>query len=86
MFHFQTLKKKDKSVATIHLKVVWPEGDPPSKWEIELKKALQIWFNKQQKSGVTTKCLNLTDQKDGSVRLELIPATGNYRFDLFYVT
>ncbi|XP_059924242.1 E3 ubiquitin-protein ligase DTX3L-like isoform X2 [Gadus macrocephalus] len=76
-----TLKKKDKTVATIHLKVVWPGGDPPSRWETELQKALQSWFNKHQKSGVTTKCLNLTGQKDGSVRLELIPATGQE--DLF---
>ncbi|XP_056461965.1 E3 ubiquitin-protein ligase DTX3L-like isoform X2 [Gadus chalcogrammus] len=76
-----TLKKKDKPVATIHLKVVWPGGDPPRKWETELKKALQIWFDKHQKNRVTTKCLNLTDQKDGSVRLELIPATGQE--DLF---
>ncbi|XP_030230244.1 E3 ubiquitin-protein ligase DTX3L isoform X7 [Gadus morhua] len=76
-----TLKKKDKPVATVHLKVVWPEGEPPSRWETELQKALQSWFNKHQKSGVTTKCLNLTGQKDGSVRLELIPATGQE--DLF---
>ena len=86
MFHFQTLKKKYKPVATIHLKVVWPGGDPPSRWEIELKRALQIWFDKHQKSGVTTKCVYLTGQKDGSVSLEITPATGNYRFDLFYVT
>ncbi|CAL8382547.1 unnamed protein product [Boreogadus saida] len=77
-----TLKKKDKPVATIHLKVVWPGGgDPPSRWEKELKRALQIWFDKHQKSGVTTKCVNLTGQKDGSVRLELTPATGQE--DLF---
>ncbi|CAL8401602.1 unnamed protein product [Arctogadus glacialis] len=76
-----TLKKKDKPVATIHLKVVWPGGDPPRRWETQLKKALQIWFDKHQKSGVTTKCVNLTGQKDGSVRLELIPATG--QGDLF---
>ena len=86
MFHFQTPIKKDKPVATIHLKVVWPEGEPPRRWETELQKALQRWFNKNPKNTVITECVRLTDQKDGSVRLEITPATGNYSFDLFYVT
>ncbi|XP_030230250.1 E3 ubiquitin-protein ligase DTX3L isoform X13 [Gadus morhua] len=81
VFHFQTPMKKDKPVATIHLKVVWPEGEPPRRWETELQKALQSWFNKNPKRTVITECVRLTDQKDGSVRLEITPATGQE--DLF---
>ncbi|XP_056461967.1 E3 ubiquitin-protein ligase DTX3L-like isoform X4 [Gadus chalcogrammus] len=76
-----TPMKKDKPVATIHLKVVWPEGEPPRRWEAELQKALQSWFNKNPKRTVITECVSLTDQKDGSVRLEITPATGQE--DLF---
>ena len=84
VFHFQTPQKKDTTV--VHLKVVWPEGEPPPKWETELQKALQSWFNKNPKNRVPTECSNLTGQMDGSVRLEITPATGNYRLDLFYLT
>uniref|UniRef100_A0A8C5AAZ6 E3 ubiquitin-protein ligase n=1 Tax=Gadus morhua TaxID=8049 RepID=A0A8C5AAZ6_GADMO len=76
-----TPPKKDTTVATVHLKVVWPEGEPPPKWEKELQKALQSWFNKNPKNRVTTECSKLTGQMDGSVRLEITPATGQE--DLF---
>ena len=82
MFHFQTPQKKDTTVASVHLKVVWSEGEPPHKWETHLKKALQTWFNKNPKNKVTTECVNLTEQKDGSVRLEITPASGKHFFFL----
>ncbi|XP_059924245.1 E3 ubiquitin-protein ligase DTX3L-like isoform X5 [Gadus macrocephalus] len=76
-----TPQKKDTTVATVHLKVVWPEGEPPPKWETELQRALQSWFNRNPKNRVTTECSKLTGQMDGSVRLEITPATGHE--DLF---
>ncbi|CAL8382551.1 unnamed protein product [Boreogadus saida] len=76
-----TPQKKDTTVATVHLKVVWPEGEPPPKWETKLQRALQSWFNNNPKNRIPIECSKLTGQMDGSVRLEITPATGHE--DLF---
>ncbi|KAK0146048.1 hypothetical protein N1851_014687 [Merluccius polli] len=76
VYNFQTTQKKDS--ITIHLNVVWPEEKPPLKWEIQLEKALQSWFNKNKSK---TECLSLTANEHGSVKVEVSPASGQE--DLF---
>ncbi|CAL8339330.1 unnamed protein product [Merluccius merluccius] len=49
----------------IYLKVEWPEGRP-SKWKAELEMALQSWLHKDK-----AECQCLTDQKDGTVKVEI---------------